>query len=85
MALHPAGTDTPHMNFTGEVRGVEGGREKGRWKWGGRQRKRKRWGEESEPQENVRRTLEREEDELPVRNYKALKPTPTKKSVSIPT
>lgn len=25
MALHPAGTDTPHMNFTGEVRGVEGG------------------------------------------------------------
>lgn len=34
---------------------------------------------ESEPQENVRCMLEREEDELPVRNYKALNPTPTKK------
>lgn len=36
-------------------------------------------GGESEPQENVRHTLEREEDELPVRNYKALKPALTKK------
>ena len=36
-------------------------------------------GGESEPQENVRYMLEREEDELPVRNYTALKPTPTKK------
>ena len=36
-------------------------------------------GGESVPQENVRHALERVEDELPVRNYTALKPTPTKK------